>query len=744
MEKKKYKTIMENKVKTLLVISLFVGAVTFGQQLHTVKIASGDSKQAIIEKASNLVPTLNQYNYKKLEYSCFVHFGLNTFTAKEWGDGFEDPKIFNPSGLDTDQWCRVAKEAGMKMVMITVKHHDGFVLWQSRYTQHGIMSSPFQDGKGDVLRELSKSCKKYGLKMGVYLSPADLYQIENKAGLYGNLSEYSERIIPRPVKGRPFKDKRTFKFVVDDYNEYFLNQLFELLTEYGPVHEVWFDGAHPKRKGGQKYNYLAWKELIKTLAPEAVVFGKEDVRWIGNESGTSRGTEWDVVTFEQNPSQMNMFPDMHGDLGSREQLYKGKYLHFLPGEADTSIREGWFYRNDGEQGVRSADDVFDMYERCIGSNTNLLLNIPPNRDGLFPERDVRSILEAGRRIQETYDINEIANAKGEKALLDGNENTYVLAENGKGTYEFKLPATKLINRFVIQEAIQLKGQRIEEHAVDAWLDGKWQEIAKGTTVGYKRILRFSKVLTDKMRLRILKGRSTPSVSAVSAHYYAPRPPQLKLSRNLQGEVNIAPLKTDFDWKVEKDVEQVKVENTIIRYTLDLSEPNSSSKIFSTPFYLKSGVVKARAFNNNQEGPITEKEFGIVKKDWIVKGDATDKKKNAIKAVDADSNTFWNSGTGKPNLTIDLKTKKSITGFIYTPPINYKEGLIEKGLVQVSLNGKHWKNVQEFNLGNLINDPMPRTVKFNKFVKARYIKIMLINGAGGSTSASIAEIDILEQ
>ena len=169
------------------------------------------------------------------------------------------------------------KAAGIKMVILTVKHHDGFVLWQSRYTKHGIMSTTFRDGKGDVLKELSASCRKYDLKLGVYLSPADLYQIENPEGLYGNLSKYTLRTIPREVAGRPFKSKTQFKFEVDDYNEYFLNQLFELLTEYGPIHEVWFDGAHPKRKGGQTYNYPAWKKLIKTVAPQAVIFGREDI-----------------------------------------------------------------------------------------------------------------------------------------------------------------------------------------------------------------------------------------------------------------------------------------------------------------------------------------------------------------------------------------------------------------------------------------------------------------------------------
>ena len=711
------------------------------ESVQTIKINPEDSKEIILEKAARIVPTVNQYNYKKLEYTCFIHFGLNTFTAQEWGNGFEDPKVFNPTSIDTDQWCRVVKEAGMKMVIITVKHHDGFVLWQSRYTEHGIMSSPFQEGKGDVLRELSKSCKKYGLKLGVYLSPADLYQIENKKGLYGNLSEYTERIIPRSVEGRPFTDKRTFKFLVDDYNEYFLNQLFELLTEYGTIHEVWFDGAHPKRKGGQKYNYLAWKKLIKTLVPEAVIFGKEDVRWVGNEAGKNRESEWDVVTFEEDPNQMNIFPDMHGDLGSREVLYKGNYLHFLPGETDTSIREGWFYRNDDEQGVRSADDIFDLYERSVGGNSVLLLNIPPNREGRFGERDVAALLDAGQRIRDTYGTNLLKDAKGAYALLDDDQETYVSAQNGKGSYEITLPQNTTLNRFVLQEAIHLQGQRIEKHVLDAWIGGQWKQVAHGTTVGYKKILRFSSVSTNKLRLRIEKGRSNPSINAVSAHYYTPHPPQLSISRDLEGKVTIAPKKHDFKWKSHgHNVTENLSGKATIRYTTDGSEPTKHSQKYTVPFFLISAEVKTKAFNKNQEGALESIRFGMVKKNWIAVGDTADEKMKAENAIDANPNTFWNSGKGKPEFTVDLKTIKKITGFIYTPPVNFKEGLIEKGIIKVSKNGKSWKTIMTFNQGNLINDPTPRTTRFNKVVKARYVQIMMVSGAGGSRSATVAEID----
>ena len=257
---------------------------------NTIKVNDSDSKEVIIQKAAHVVPTDNQLRALEKEFIAFIHFGPNTFTRMEWGTGKEDPSIFDLKTLDTDQWCKAIKAAGMKLVMLTVKHHDGFCLWQTRYTKHGIMSTGFQDGKGDILRDLSKSCKKYGLKLGVYLSPADLYQIENPEGLYGNGSKKTLRTIPREVEGRPFANKTKFQFVVDDYNEYFMNQLFEILTEYGEVDEVWFDGAHPKQKGGQTYNYKAWQQVIRTLAPHAAIFGKEDIRWCGNEAGRTRRT----------------------------------------------------------------------------------------------------------------------------------------------------------------------------------------------------------------------------------------------------------------------------------------------------------------------------------------------------------------------------------------------------------------------------------------------------------------------
>jgi len=494
------------------------------------------------------------------------------------------------------------KSAGMKMVVFTAKHHDGFVLFQSRYTKHGVMSSPFKNGKGDVLKELSESCEKYGLKLGIYLSPADLYQIENKEGLYGNLSKHSERVIPRVVEGRPFKDKRTFKFKADDYNEYYLNQLFELLTEYGPIHEVWLDGAHPKRKGGQKYNYLAWKELIRELAPEAVVFGKQDVRWCGNEAGITRETEWNVIPYQEDPNEMNSFADFTNiDLGSREKLYQGKFLHYQQGEVDTSIREGWFYRNDDEQKVRNADDVFDIYERSVGGNATLIMNIPPNREGRFSPRDVEALIESGRRIKSTYTENLLEGATGPNEILDENENSFLLID---GTKEVIITTKKPIvtNRFVIQEAITTHSERIEKHALDAWLCNEWKEIALATNIGYKRILRFPEIETNKFRIRVLESRNTPAISVVKVHYYQPIPQEIAIEIDSIGQVIIAPKKHEFKWKPHGENTILNINGDIeIHYTIDGSTPSKNSKRYTAPFSLKTGEVKATAFVKEKSG-----------------------------------------------------------------------------------------------------------------------------------------------
>jgi alpha-L-fucosidase len=714
----------------------------------TIAIDEGDSKELIIEKAAHVVPTSNQLAALKNEFIAFIHFGPNTFTRMEWGNGMEDPKVFDLKELHTDQWCEAMKAAGMKMVIITAKHHDGFVLWQSRYTSHGIMSSGFQQGKGDILKNLSASCKKYGLKLGIYLSPADLFQIESPTGLYGNLSKITKRSIPRAVPGRPFQNKTKFEFEVDDYNEYFLNQLFELLTEYGPIHEVWFDGAHPKRKGNQQYNYLAWKKLIHTLAPQAVVFGKEDVRWCGNEAGGTRDTEWNIIPYKENPNQMNSFDDLTAkSLGSRDDLYKGKFLHYQEAETNTSIREGWFYRDDTHQKVRSADDVFDIYERSVGGNSTFLLNIPPNRDGKFSPEDVGVLTEAGKRITETYGRNLFDKATGPKEVLDGNDATFRLLNLPQSEIVLSTPTPVTINRFLLQEAIATHSERVEKHAVDAWIDNNWKEIAAATNIGYKRILRFPDVTASKFRVRILSSRLKPAIATIKAHYYRTRPPQLQLVRDVTGRVTIEPLQTDFGWNPNGENASKNLNQGIsIVYTTDGSNPTASSPAYTGPFDMHKGEVKAMALLNQEKGPVASATFGIVKKDWkLLDVDSEANKHQGPLAFDSNNRSYWQSTETQAEhfIAIDLGQEHRLMAFTYTPQKQKPEGMMAKGKIQISQDGKNWQDTDEFTFGNLVNDPTPRNHSFKSPVKTRYVRIMATSLEANSKTLAIAELDFFE-
>lgn len=694
------------KIYSFLLGTLLLSACSQTQESsmplqNTIKIEEGDSKELIIEKAAHVVPTPNQLAALQNEFIAFIHFGPNTFTRMEWGNGMEDPKIFDLKELDTDQWCEAMKAAGMKMVIFTAKHHDGFVLWQSRYTKHGIMSSNFRNGKGDILKDLSASCQKYGLKLGVYLSPADLFQIESPDGLYGNLSKYTKRTIPREVPGRPFANQTKFEFEVDDYNEYFLNQLFEVLTEYGPVHEVWFDGAHPKRKGGQTYNYPAWKELIHKLAPEAVIFGREDVRWCGNEAGGTRPTEWNVISYQADPDTMTQFADMTDPmLGDREQLYQAQYLHYQQAETNTSIREGWFYRDDTHQKVRSADDVFDIYERAVGGNSTFLLNIPPNRDGRFSPADVESLKETGKRIRETYGTDLLAGAKGPKEVLDGKEDTYLLMKDKEFTVTTPSPVT--INRIMLQEAIATHSERVEKYTIDAWIDGAWKEIAASTNIGYKHILRFPEVTTDKLRFRLLESRLTPAISHISAHHYKSRPPQLSFSRDMDGKVTIKPKLQDFEWKShgQNAAENLNVGYKIY-YTTNGTEPNETSTEYKEPIVLDRCELKAIAVLHNEKGTVASERLGLIKKDW--------------KLSEVNGNPLY--------LIIDLGKDQGLSGLAYTPQADKSfKGGVTKIVVKVSNDGKQWKTVESVEFGNLVNDPTKRFHYFKETIPARYVRI----------------------
>ena len=745
------RTPMKKNLIPLLFVFIFTQACTQVDNIKyqsTIKVEAGDSKEVIIEKAAHVIPTPNQLRALQDEFIAFVHFGPNTFTQMEWGNGMEDPKIFDLKELNTDQWCEAMNVAGMKKVILTAKHHDGFCLWQSRYTKHGIMSTNFRNGQGDILRDLSESCRKHGITLGVYLSPADLFQIENPEGLYGNLSEYTKRTIPREIAGRPFANKKTFEFVVDDYNEYFLNQLFELLTEYGPIHEVWFDGAHPKRKGGQKYNYHAWRKLIRALAPDAVVFGKEDIRWCGNEGGATRDTEWNVIPYKEDPGTMNDFDDLTDiDLGSNDILLskqKPYYLHYQPAETNTSIRDGWFYREDTYQKVRSADDVFDIYERSVGGNSYFLLNIPPDRKGRFPDRDVDVLREAGKRIRETYQTNLFDKATGPEEVLDGNDGTYLALDKDSKEIIINVPDPVTINRLAIMEAIAFSGERVARHAVDAFIDGGWKEIIESTNIGYRRILRFPDITTNKIRIRILESREIPSISSVSAYYYKPHPPVIRVSRGMDGLVTIEPSQ-DFSWNrtAHNSGKNLSIGYEVY-YTTDGKEPDASSIKYKEPFLVENVELKAVSMLNGKYGSVCRERIGFIKQEWKVLEVSSEIPGNkAAYVFDENRNSYWmsNEENAPHFISIGLGKTYTIKGFAYTPQQKNAKGMMEKGKFMISNDGKVWKDAYSFEFGNLINDPAKRYCNFSNPIKTRYIRIETIKIAGDGNVVGIAELDL---
>lgn len=439
-----------------------------------------------VEMASRLVPTPQQLEWQRMELTAFLHFGVNTFTGREWGDGTEDPAIFNPTSLDCEQWVQTLKESGFKMAIITAKHHDGFCLWPTKTTRHSVASSSWKGGKGDVVRELRDACKKYGIKFGVYLSPWD-----RNASCYGDSPAY---------------------------NQFFIEQLTELLTNYGEVHEVWFDGANGEGPNGKKQIY-DWDAILKTirrLQPKAVtaIMG-DDVRWVGNEKGIGRETEWSATALtpgiyprsgEQN-KELGIFGKAK-DLGGRDIVARATELFWYPSEVDVSIRPGWFYHADQDKQVKSLNHLTDIYFKSVGYNSVLLLNIPPDLRGLINENDVQRLKEFSSYLKKTFARNYV---------LKGNE-----AWHGtSGTVrQYDIQKDALVNAFMIQEDIS-KGQRVESFLVEAYKDGSWIHMAEGTTVGYKRLVRFSDTRPERIRVTIRSARGVANVAAVGLFYAEP-------------------------------------------------------------------------------------------------------------------------------------------------------------------------------------------------------------------------------
>lgn len=443
-------------------------------------------------------PTERQVRWHDMEFYGFLHFTVNTFTDKEWGYGDEAEQVFTPTDFDADQIVRTAKEAGMAGLVLTAKHHDGFCLWPSAFTEHSVKNSPWRSGRGDVVKEVADACRRHGLRFGVYLSPWDR-----------NHKDYA----------RP------------EYITYYRNQLRELLTGYGEVFTVWFDGAN----GGDGYYggarekrqidnrvYYDWENtwnLVRALQPGAVMFSDAgpDFRWVGNEHGIAGDPCWATLNAA----------DRHPG-GTSAGLNSGERpgTHWLPAECDVSIRPGWFYHPAEDSRVKTPAQLLDIYFKSVGRGACLNLNIPPDRRGRIHENDVTALRTFRQHLAGTFgrDLAKSAkvtasNTRGSAAefqaahLTDGNRRSYWTTDDQITTPEvvLELPKPGTFNVVALREAIEL-GQRIEAFAVDAWREGQWQEIARGTSIGARRFLRLQPVTTDRVRLRITASPVCPALA----------------------------------------------------------------------------------------------------------------------------------------------------------------------------------------------------------------------------------------
>ncbi|MGV8879322.1 MAG: alpha-L-fucosidase [Sphingobacteriaceae bacterium] len=661
------------------------------------------------------LPSAQQVKWKKMEYYMFIHFGPNTFTDKEWGHGDEDPKVFNPKKLDAKQWAKTAKAAGMKGIIITAKHHDGFCLWPSKFSTHTVRESAWKDGKGDVLKELSEACKAYGLKFGVYLSPWDR-----------NHPEY----------GTP------------GYNDIFAKTLKEVLTNYGEVFEQWFDGANGEGPSGrkQKYNWPLFHDVVYKNQPQAIIFSDigPGCRWVGNESGFAGLTNWSTL----NTDGFGMGVSAPSTKVLNEGNEDGKY--WIPAECDVSIRPGWFYSPSTNNQVKSVQQLLDIYYASVGRNSNFLLNVPVDRDGLIHPNDSTRLMELKRALDNAFKTNlalgkkvTVSNTRGaalkfgSQQLTDGNDQTYWAANDEIETANVTVDLGKItaINRIVLQEYIPL-GQRIKSFSVDYW-DGKaYKQFDKQTTVGFKRILTFPTLRTSKIRINILETKASPVLSEIQIY----KAPELisdpLITRSKRGVVTIANERP----------------NTIITYTMDGSEPGRNAKRFTEPFNFSSGgMLKAKAFMQGEHlvsGTVTA-NFDISPAKWqLVTADSEAAENSAKFAFDADPGTSWLSASDSAyphQISIDLGEKITLKGFTYVPSLDAKTaGLIYKYNFYRSADGKNWQKViDQGEFSNIKNNPFKQEVRFKETVDTRYIKFEAIASANeDDRSASVGEIEVL--
>jgi alpha-L-fucosidase len=653
-------------------------------------------------------PTARQLAWQRMEMNAFVHFTVDTFTDREWGYGDEDPTVFNPTDFSADQIVSAVKAGGVKGVIVTAKHHDGFCLWPSAWTDHSIKHSPYKNGKGDIVGEMAEACRRQGLKFGIYLSPWD----RNRAD-YGQAS----------------------------YVKYYYGQWRELLTRYGPIFEVWFDGAN----GGDGFyggarerrdippTYYDWPRLmalVRELQPEAVAFGPEatDLRWVGNEEGYAGDPCW--ATMDEAP-----YTQAKGESGVRGGPV------WRPAEVDVSIRPGWFWHADENGAVRSPANLEKLYFQSVGRGANLLLNLPPDRRGRINEIDAAAMAAWGEALAgmtaSDFARGARARASSERGpahtaakVLDGDRDTYWACRDGAVAPELilTLAGARTFDVVRLREYLPL-GQRVGRFALDAWEGRGWREIAQHQSIGAQRLVRLdAPITTARVRLRILEAPAGPAISELALF----RAPALvdtpMISRGRDGRVTLSAAK-----------------GTVIRYGLDGAAPNLA---YTAPFALiEGGDVAAVALDpgGGASSPIARRAFDLAKAGWrIVQASAP----GASALIDEDPTTLWTAPSADCTVTIDLAREVILKGFTLTPvqarPGDRPEGVGPPGgfIVLAGETQAALRDVASGEFSNIASSLAVQRVMFAKALRARYLKLTLFRPTGGEARIAAAEVGVV--
>lgn len=651
---------------------------------NLIQLLPSDTKEDIIHKASLVKPSDIQLNWISHAYTAFVHFGMNTFTNQEWGNGQEDPKLFNPYDFDAYEMVSTFKEAGMQMVILTCKHHDGFCLWPSRYTTHSVKSSPYRNGQGDIVKEVAEACHQLNVGFGIYLSPWDRHEKTYGQG--------------------------------EAYNDFYIHQLEELLTQYAPIVDVWLDGACGEGKNGKKqiYDWPRIYKTVRTLAPHATISGvAPDVRWCGNEAGKCRASEWNVIPIpdcdefipEESDQTANAIvnhnikpPYMctNDDLGSIEKLMEhaknSDYLFWYPAQVNVSIRPGWFYHEYEDLSVKSVETLLEMYLNSVGGNTQFLLNVPPMPNGKLHETDISRLKTLGHILKQTFKTNYALN--------------YV-TKISEGCYEIHLPQPQTIDLIEIRENIN-EGQRIEEAKVYN-LDNN-ELISTVTTIGSARYIKISSQTLQHLKIIVTASRDIPQISQIGLYQM----PLLLGEPQMTRQNDQIVMSTKTPAKIYYSINGGKEQLYVNPFNLD-----HGGKVEAWAKYSQESLEKGIVTSTQKTGHI----FGVNQKNWRIIHTSGKEVQTANAILNDDKNDYVKVEGYQYEVVIDMNEIYQLKGFLYQPveegyDFNYNCSACQLSFSQ-DLNS--WVDLDIIEFDNIFHLPKLMVNYFDQVYEARYLK-----------------------